>query len=102
MTCCLLCNKKSSNVLCDNCSSLFQKAEMVVTGKTKLYDTGGMHLSNYSNTLHFDIIGSQRGNHNIAPCRIDFWFNGPDNHTWHGILYGNNTCVVHCKRNKSG
>ena len=34
----------------------------------------------------------------IAGKRLDVWFYGPDGYIWHGVQYGDNTQIVHCKR----
>lgn len=40
------------------------------------------------------------GDHNLAGRRYDTWFDGPDGFVWHGVQYGDNTQIVHCKRTK--
>lgn len=32
--------------------------------------------------------------------RIDVWFNGPDGHLWHGVNYGHNSQLCHCRRTR--
>ena len=39
------------------------------------------------------------GNHNIAGSRYDTWFNF-EGVVWHGVCYGENTQLCHCKRTK--
>jgi len=57
-------------------------------------------LTNWPGTLRFDPHYIKKGRHNIAGTRYDVWFPGPDGHIWHGINYGENTQITHCKRTK--
>lgn len=56
-------------------------------------------ITNWPGTLRFT-ARVKKGQHNIAGSRYDAWFNGPDGHVWHGVLYGENTQIIHCKRTK--
>ncbi len=56
-------------------------------------------IINWPGTLRFPAWCKQ-GKHNIARTRMDAWFDGPDGHKWHGVLYGENTQIIHCKRTK--
>ena len=81
---------------------------MEETGKMILYfvpdtqttneKTGLCHITNWPNTLRFN-GGFSVGRHNIAGKRYDvsFVFNG---FYWHGITYGDNTQICHCRRTK--
>lgn len=55
-------------------------------------------IGNWPGTLTFKATGVTRGRHNWGIPRWDVWFNGPDGHVWHGVNYGNNTQIVHCRR----
>lgn len=54
------------------------------------------HITNWPGTLDIPIYLVKIGRHNIAGVRRDVWFHyaGKD---WHGVQYGNNTEIVHCK-----
>jgi hypothetical protein len=56
-------------------------------------------VSNWPGTLEFPCYTTY-GKHNIAGVRYDAWFTGPDGFEWHGVTYGNNTQVCHCRRTK--
>ncbi|WP_273457023.1 hypothetical protein [Nevskia ramosa] len=40
------------------------------------------------------------GDHNLSGRRFDAWFKGPDGFVWHGVQYGENTQILHCKRTR--
>jgi len=56
-------------------------------------------VSNWAGSLLF-ACHTQTGRHNIAGVRYDCWFNGPDGFRWHGVTYGDNTQICHCRRTK--
>lgn len=56
-------------------------------------------VTNWPQTLIFKVRG-HIGCHNIARRRYDVWFTGPDGFKWHGVTYGDNTQICHCKRTK--
>ncbi len=62
----------------------------------------GLHyeVTNWPGTLSILVQRMRRGRQNMAGTRIDvwFWFEG---HRWHGVQYGPNTDLVHCRRVKS-
>jgi len=57
-------------------------------------------ITNWPGTLAFPVYYLKEGRHNIAGRRYDAWFSGPDGHIWHGVQYGDNTELIHCKRTK--
>lgn len=59
-------------------------------------------VSNWPGSLVFPINAGaiKVTRHNIARRRYDVWFTGPDGATWHGVTYGDNTQICHCKRTK--
>lgn len=80
--------------------------EMIKTGRVTLYliivNNGSSNyakVTNWSGTLHFDFLEYKKGNHNITGKRYDTWFifNG---YFWHGVTYGDNTQICHCKQTK--
>lgn len=87
-------------VVCYPCCAELDRERMRSTGRITLYlapnKNGGFEVTNWPGTLRFPV-----GRHNIAGVRNDVWFIGPDNMTWHGVQYGDNTQLCHCKRVKS-
>jgi len=74
-------------------------------GKTALYltrdDNGQAKLTNWPGSLTFGVYHQRIGRHNMAGKRYDVWFTGPDQSAWHGVTFGDNTQICHCKRIKS-
>jgi hypothetical protein len=66
-----------------------------VTGKASPWQ-----VTNWPGSLRFNAF-VRRGRHNLAGTRYDLWFTGPENTLWHGVQYGDQTQVCHCKRLKS-
>lgn len=72
------------------------------------YDLGGQStiptrwsITNWPASLVFSPTRVRKGAHNIARHRHDAWFVGPDGCIWHGVQYGDNTQIIHCKRTKA-
>ena len=93
---------KDGNKICYSCCGKEDAEYMRVNGKNTLYltsngETSG-HVSNWPGTLKIP-CHIKRGRHNIARYRYDVWFKF-EGRTWHGVQYGDNTQIVHCKRTK--
>lgn len=90
--------------LCYACCGLRDRRAMIRDGRATLYliNPAGLlwSVGNWPGTLDFPVRSKQKGRHNIAGTRYDVWFNGPDGHVWHGVTYGDNTQLCHCKRTK--
>jgi len=99
--------------VCYACCAVRDKAYMVEHGRATLYLSlavrprtwGGLTrvgtVSNWPGTLDLGYkLPVTLGRHNIARTRYDVWFNGPDGHIWHGVTYGDNTQICHCRRTK--
>lgn len=95
--------------ICFKCCAVRDQEEMKETGKAHLYLHGDdpikgirhlTHLTNWPGTLKLHIHRYRFGKHNIARTRTDVWFIGPDGKQWWGVLYGENTQIVHCRRVK--
>ena len=101
---------------CYECCGRLDEQEMLKTGRATLYlsydqeprrysQTGWFYpkkrrVSNWPGTLSIPLNGGIKiGRHNIAGRRFDvwFWFKGEE---WHGIQYGDNTQIIHCRRLK--
>ena len=115
--------KLGNKVHCFDCCADIDRQSMIDTGNSKhlpLYlSVHGRYLkplpvsqqakvqyfkgvvTNWPASLSFNCdVKLTRGGHNIAGTRYDVWFNGPDGYIWHGVNYGENTMVCHCKRTK--
>lgn len=99
----------AGDVLCYQCCGELDLARMTETGRAVLYlkttpdfqgaTYGDAKLTNWPGTV--TLQGRfRRGAHNIARYRYDVWFKGPDGVDWHGVQYGDNTQICHCKRMK--
>jgi|ERR1700724_189225 len=100
--------------VCYACCAIIQRADMIATGKATLYLTHerfGDHkiaqLDNWRDGRVSDWPGElsfpcrvKRGRHNIARWRYDAWFT-VDGQSWHGVSYGDNTQIIHCRRVQS-
>ena len=107
---------KDGNKHCYQCCAEYDKQAMRDTGKATLYltlddDTGrtmtqwgyryGDHkITNWPGSLTFRTHAVKTGQHNMARVRYDFWFNF-EGETWHGVQYGDNTQIAHCRRTKA-
>lgn len=97
-----------NELICYDCCAITDRADMAKSGTAILYDgfrENGRHVTNWPGTLAFKVGSSSISRHNIAGVRYDMWFNGPKEDgalgtTWHGVRYGDNTQIVHCKRSK--
>jgi hypothetical protein len=73
-------------------------------GQTQLWNPGMQRtewvpkwiLSNWPGSLEIPIYMVKVGRHNIARVRYDIWFRFAG-HNWHGVMYGNDTQICHCK-----
>lgn len=94
---------------CYKCCADRDRASMVEHGDSKrlpLYlikrsnpdGTHAWYVSNWPGSLEYRCYYYRIGCHNIAGNRYDVWFVGPDDFIWHGVQYGGNTEIVHCKR----
>lgn len=84
------------------------RKQMAETGKIVLFLTISEYmnmrlfqdgkLTNWPGSLEIP-CRVKRGRHNMAGTRYDVWFrlHGKE---WHGVQYGDNTQICHCKRLK--
>jgi hypothetical protein len=93
----------NDKLVCYDCCGKQDRQAMINNGKIALYlckdDSGKYKVSNWPGTITFP-CHTRIGHHNIAGVRYDCWFAGPDGYQWHGITYGDNTQICHCKRTK--
>jgi hypothetical protein len=90
---------------CYDCCAKMDLEFMQSRGKIALYlvnHDNKYFVTNWPGSLSFPIRGKViKGHHNIAGTRYDVWFYVPnDKYLWHGIQYGDNTQICHCKRTK--
>lgn len=83
---------------CYQCCAAEDRRQMATTGRATLYLTGN-ELTNWPGSLRIPVRAKSRGRHNIAGSRTDVWFTF-GGHGWHGVQYGDNTQLAHCKRLK--
>lgn len=61
----------------------------------------GWKVTNWPGSLVLHPFRVREGRHNIAGKRYDCWFNDHKNRKWHGVQYGDNTQIVHCRKLKT-
>lgn len=92
-------NKK----LCYACCGEHDKKMLTQESRYTLYLSGGFKegftVSNWPGTLTIKPTYVRRGRHNIAKSRYDVWFTFKGAN-WHGVQYGENTQLLHCKKLK--
>jgi len=89
---------------CYECCGKQDLAQMEKDGKTWLYltrDATGGKLTNRPGTLVFFPSRIKKSGHNMAGSRYDVWFTDKQGRAWHGVNYGENTQICHCKRMKA-
>jgi hypothetical protein len=95
---------KSERKICFACCGELDAQTMRDTGKIALYlsaapgSIAAWRITNWPGTLEFKVERARKGKHNIARTRTDAWFRDADGNAWHGVQYGENTQIVHCKR----
>lgn len=105
---------RDNRKICYACCGYHDRAEMMLTGRATLYLTydvipakpgtpwgRGIHnarVTNWPGSLSIR-AGIKSGRHNIAGRRYDVWFTFAGR-TWHGVQYGDNTQICHCRITK--
>jgi hypothetical protein len=88
---------------CYQCCADREQKRMQETGRATLYltrDSDGSHaITDWPGLLRIHPYHIKHGRHNIARTRTDAWFSF-DGKPWHGVSYGENTQIIHCKRIK--
>lgn len=100
---------KDQNKICYACCAIQDKAWMRAHGKITLYlkqlpkplsySEAVGEITNWPGTLTFPVWKIKKSHHNIARYRYDTWFLF-EGYWWHGVQYGDNTQIVHCKKTK--
>ena len=94
---------KNDNKVCFACCGVDDKEYMRNNGKIDLYlvkKDNRYHVVNWPSTLDFPVSYAKKGRHNIAGLRYDVWFTF-EGKTWHGVNYGVNSEICHCKVTKN-
>ena len=93
---------KQGRKVCYSCCGKRDSTDMSATGRAVLYLTEegpeGAVVSNWPGTLKFRVRHKRVGSHNLARRRVDVWFADSDGREWHGINYGHNSQLCHCRR----
>jgi hypothetical protein len=97
---------------CYGCCARQEADYMRRTGKADLYlvrDTRKARLAPYAHSgwevtdwpgqFRRPVTRIEHGAHNSARTRTDVWFRF-EGQAWHGVQYGENTQIVHCRRIK--
>lgn len=98
------------HIICYECCANSDRLHMNLHGRIVLYlvkrkaegpvENYVHYVTNWPGSLERKTLGVRVGRHNIACKRYDFWFAGFDGHWWHGVQYGDNTQIAHCRRTK--
>lgn len=111
--------ENSEGIFCFDCCAKADLAYMAKHGKITLYLTVDnlpknayglystspsvrtVRVNNWPCSLQFRPSCISVGRHNMAGKRYDVWFRVEnDPYVWHGVTYGDNTQICHCKRTK--
>jgi hypothetical protein len=94
--------RRDGGLVCYDCCAVADRARMDQTGRAVLYLSKGADgryaVGNWPGTLNLP-AHVRKGRHNIAGSRYDAWFTF-GGAQWHGVNYGENTQVCHCRRLK--
>jgi hypothetical protein len=91
--------------ICFACCGVLDEDQMIACGRALLYLTLGhgqerLKLTNWPSSLVFGVADMRTGRHNLTGKRYDVWFHGPDGYMWHGVQFGDNTQICHCRRTR--
>lgn len=93
---------KNGKKHCYVCCAERDKRQMRDDGRITLYlvKRGEEYvLTNWPASFEIPLYHVRKGRHNIARARYDFWFSF-EGTPWHGVQYGENTDIAHCRRVK--
>jgi hypothetical protein len=105
---------KQGNKICYSCCAEVDRQTMRSQGKISLYlvktekkspvSNGSPfwmpEITNWPGTLRIPVLDVRTGRHNLAGKRYDVHFIFEEK-KWHGVTYGDNTQICHCKVLKS-
>jgi hypothetical protein len=87
--------------VCYACCAKRELEYMRDTGRAVLYLTDGPEgsvVTDWPGVLRFRVQHKRVGSHNVAGRRVDVWFVDSDGREWHGVNYGHNSQLCHCRR----
>jgi hypothetical protein len=95
---------KTGKKICYACCALRDIEQMKESDRISLYlcdDTRPWRVTNWPGTLSIFATGyvTPHG-HSWGLTRRDVWFVDTNGAHWHGVQYGDNTQLVHCKKLK--
>ena len=93
-------DRETGKTSCYACCAEHDRDIMRTTGRITLYLCGNTRLTNWPGSLVIEPYRLRIGRHNIAGKRYDVWFHFEDT-KWHGVQYGSNTQICHCRRLKA-
>jgi hypothetical protein len=98
------CNRATNGLICYACAGERDRLEMLSSGRATLYlsdtETNGSKrwvITNWPGTLRLIPHYIRHGRHNMARTRCDVWFTF-EGKPWHGVQYGENSQLCHCRR----
>jgi hypothetical protein len=98
---------KDGKKFCYECCANQDKESMRQYGNIDLYlvinkdqSHNKYSVTNWPGSLRIPVMYYKNGKHNMAGSRIDVWFVF-ESQTWHGVNYGENSEVCHCKKVKN-
>lgn len=99
-------NPDTQECVCYTCCGQVDRENMIKNGRIILYLSDKKYhpdyyeITNWPGSLKFKTAIFSEGKHNWAGKSYHVWFKGPDDYIWHGVQYGDNTQLCHCKRTK--
>ncbi len=90
-------NDKDEKV-CYECCGVQDTEYMKNNNRIDLY-WDGKEITNWPGSLRIKPRSTKDGKHNMAGKRYDTWFTFAGKE-WHGVTYGDNTQIHHCKAYK--
>ena len=100
------CLRENGGKVCYACCAVLDLTRLALDGndtRVTLYLRKKMdrsfYVANWPNSLRIPVESFRHGRHNLAGTRTDVWFT-VGRRKWHGVNYGHNTQIVHCKRLK--
>ena len=95
---------KNGDKICYACCGKRDAEHLKTETRATLYLTydASKHTAsvrNWCGTLFIICSFPKKGRHNIAGSRYDVWFTHCGEE-WHGVQYGDNTQIVHCRKLK--
>lgn len=100
-------NPETDEKTCYACCADVDREYMSSNNRITLYlvkyhkQTNSWAITNWPSSLVIRPTRVTTGRHNIAGKRYDCWFRDHEGKEWHGVQYGDNTQLVHCRKLKA-